>query len=133
MSILFHLLIALVVSIAYFTLQADFSIEMKKQKTLFILTACVFVATFAVAYICIKRKQGVTFGENDIREFDDDISLDGGDDNYANQLAQYQGQPSQMPQMPSMAPPPAPAPAVPVPVPGPSVPSMPSVPPLPVA
>ena len=70
MSYLFHFLIALVVSIAYFSLQADFSIELKKQKTLFILTSCVFISTFAVAYICIKPKTSVTWGNNEIQEFD---------------------------------------------------------------
>ncbi len=79
MSYLFHFLIALVVSIAYFSLQADFSVELKKQKTLFILTICVFIATFSVAYICIKPKTSVSWGRNQIEEFEDDVESYDGD------------------------------------------------------
>ena len=110
MSYLFHFLIALVVSIAYFSLQADFSIELKKQKTLFILTSCVFISTFAVAYICIKPKTSVTWGNNEIQEFDDGESFDGDSFQHQqpNQLPNQGGylphQPGSIPQIPAMSP-----------------------------
>ena len=103
MSYLFHFLIALVVSIAYFSLQADFSIELKKQKTLFILTICVFIATLVVAYICIKQKQSVSWGSNEIKEFDDGDSFDGDFIQQPNQLPDQGGyMPAPVPQIPQI-------------------------------
>ena len=132
MSYLFHFLIALVVSIAYFSLQADFSIELKKQKTLLILTSCVFVATFTVAYICIKPKSNVSWGSNQIKEFDDGDSFDGGDNDYIqqpNQLPQQGGylphQPQSIPQVPAMPQVPV-VPSPPMPTTTPSSPGLPT-------
>ena len=141
MSYLFHFLIALVVAVAYFSLQADFSIELKKQKTLFILTACVFVATFAVAYICIKPKTSVSWGSNQLKEFDDGGSFDGDDDfmrQQPNELPQQGGflpqsgdSIPQIPAMPSQTPFQAPNPVLPgsasVPQASPTLPNLPTM------
>ena len=75
-----HFLLALFLSSAYFIVQVDFSKKLKKQRGLFAISFAVFAVTLALAYFLIQKpKNKVTFGENEVEEFDD-----GDDDDYEN-------------------------------------------------
>lgn len=82
-----HVLGSLFLACCYFIVQVDFNEDFKKQKKLYIVTGGVFVFALFLSYFLIRvpKRPSVSFGDNDVQEFDDDGSVDGdgfGDDGF---------------------------------------------------
>ena len=87
-----HFLGSFFLACCYFIIQVDFNEDMKKQKKLYMITAGVFFFALFLSYFLIKvpSQKAVSFGENDIQEYDDD---DGGagEDEYGDDYGPEDG------------------------------------------
>jgi hypothetical protein len=77
-----HIGISFGFAILYFCIQYDFNKKFEKQKNLLYLSFMVFVFIFLVCFCVVKTPKSVSFGENDIQEFEDEEGeeYDEGDD-----------------------------------------------------
>lgn len=65
-----HFGISLLLAILYFGIQYDFSKKFQRQRDLLYMSAAIFVFSFFICFIVVKIPREVTFGENDVKEFE---------------------------------------------------------------
>lgn len=80
MHYLTHIGVSLVASLLYFLLQYDYNNKFKNQKSLVYMTGGVFIFVLFICFIVISSSKQVSFGDNEVQEFDDDDGSEGSDD-----------------------------------------------------
>ena len=110
-----HFGISLLLAVLYFMIQYDYSQNFKKQKDLMIMSSGVFGFIFFICFIVVKIPKQVTFGDNEVKEFEDDDGEEEEEEEEGEEEEQppvistpFPNIPEQSPQLPTQQIPPLP-------------------------